>query len=46
MEDIPDDMFFYVIYDMNDFDYIYIDIYERILISWGLYYQKTCHEHD
>ena len=32
MEDIPDDMFFYVIYDMNDFDFIYIYIYRYIYI--------------
>ena len=44
MEDIPDDMLFYVTYDMNDFDsiyiyilYIYIYIDWRILISLGLY---------
>jgi len=35
MEDIPDDMFFYVIYDMNDFDSIYT--YTHIFHVWYIY---------
>ena len=38
MEDIPDDMFFYVIYDMNDFDFIYIYIYIDIYIYMREYW--------